>query len=243
MSSQRGSTEVRSNTTAPVRSAMSITSSSDREHRASGPTGGILAHNFDIDNNGTVMYTDPDGGTYAGTVSGNATWNNSTTSARVGDELPVIEGWWGAEVCLTPGNQYVFEGPSGATTYLEVTPPRPEVSLVKDDGGLTEVTRGDTVTYTVDFTNISDLSANPGQAVGFEIVDAIPSGGTYVGGSCAIGNPWTGSCAFDGGSGDLTFTINEPLNPGAAGQVSFDVTIDTDATGIIDNVASGELGG
>ncbi len=108
-----------------------------------GPTGGILAHNFDMDGSGSVVYTDPDGGTYGGTVSGNSTWNNSGTSTRVGDELPAINGWWRAEVCLNANNQYVFEGPGGSTSYLEIQPPAPRMELVKSDGGLTAVNRGE----------------------------------------------------------------------------------------------------
>ncbi|MDH3308550.1 MAG: DUF11 domain-containing protein, partial [Acidimicrobiia bacterium] len=203
-----------------------------------GPTGGVLAHNFDMDSNGTVTYTDPNGTTYGGSVSGNATWNNSATSTRVGDELPAIEGWWTAEICLTPNNQYIFEGPSGSTTYLEFQPQTPDIQLVKNDGGLTEVDRGDTVTYTIDFANVSDLSANPGQAFGLQIVDVIPAGVTYVASSCAIGALQTGTCSYDVGSREVTFTIDGPVDPGEAGQVSFQVTVDVDATGTIDNNAT-----
>lgn len=202
-----------------------------------GPTGGILAHNFDIDNNGTVSYTDPDGGLHAGTVSGNATWNNSASSTRVGDELPAIEGWWSADVCLSPNNQYVFEGPSGATTYLEVQPQTPELDLVKDDG-VAVVDQGDTITYTIDFTNASHLTSSPGQAIGVTLTDVVPAETAYVAGSCAIGAPLTGSCFYDGATGEVTWLINEPLNPNTGGTVTFQVVVNVDAVGPIVNTAT-----
>ena len=204
-----------------------------------GPTGGLMVHNFDMDNSGTITYTDPLGGLVGGTVSGGTRWNNSTDTTRVGDELPSIDGWWSAEICLSPNNQYIFEAPSGSTIYLEYQPQTPQIALAKDDGGLVDVNPSDTITYTIVFDNTSDATPNPGQAVNVVLSDAVPAGTTYVGGSCAIAAPFSGSCAE--AAGTVTFAIAEPVNPGTSGQVSFDVVVDSGASGTISNQATADF--
>ncbi|MGI9609865.1 MAG: hypothetical protein ACR2NL_06185, partial [Acidimicrobiia bacterium] len=105
----------------------------------------VTLHNFDMDGAGSVTYFPPDGSSVNGTVSGNQVWNNSASSVRVGDVVPVSSarvGWWRATVCIPTGNQYIFEGVDGEPVYLEA-PPVPSLTLAKDDG-ISSVEIGDT---------------------------------------------------------------------------------------------------
>ena len=93
----------------------------------SGALSPITLHNFDIDNNTSVTYFPPATSSLApsqnGTVSSNGVWNTATPPApagppptRVGDSFvigPDDAGWWRTTVCVTAGNQYIFEAIQG----------------------------------------------------------------------------------------------------------------------------------
>ncbi|MDH3397873.1 MAG: hypothetical protein OEM81_08605, partial [Acidimicrobiia bacterium] len=199
-------------------------------------TTSITLHNFDMDNNGSVTYHSPSGSSYAGTVSGNAVWNRSSNATRVGDTLAVggaDEGWWSADLCISSGNQYIFEGVNGESVFLDLIPAVPEMMLSKSDG-ITSVDPGQSITYVLAYANTSDGSPNPGLATGVNISDTIPAATTYQ--SCSIDGPATGTCTESGGV--VTFTLDNPVLPGESGTVRVTVDVDGGATGSIANSAT-----
>ncbi len=195
-----------------------------------GSSSNVTLHNFDMDGGGSVTYFPPDGSTVAGTVSGNQTWNNSASSVRVGDVVPVTAariGWWRANVCVPAGNQYIFEGVEGEPVYLEEPPPAPSLTLAKDNG-TTTVEIGDTVTYQLDFTNPSNGSSTPGSAQSVVLFDDLPSGVAFQ--TCSFGAGLTGSCTES--SGRVTAVVDQTIPAGSSGSISIvaDVVSPTGST-------------
>lgn len=85
---------------------------------------------------------------------------------------------------------------------------------------------GEQATYTLGFSN-----AGTAAAPGATITDTLGAGQTYVAGSAS------GDFEQVGVSGNqITFTLTDPLTPGASGQISFAVTVD--APGQLANAAS-----
>ena len=199
-------------------------------------TTSITLHNFDMDGNGSVNYHSPSGSSYAGSVSGNARWNNSSNATRVGDTLAVgtpDEGWWSADVCISSGNQYIFEGVEGESVFLDLVPAVPRMTLTKSDG-LTSVDPGETVTYVLTYANTSDATPNPGLATGATISDTVPANTTYQ--SCSVDGPATGTCAEN--AGVVTFTLDNPVLPGTSGTVRLTVDVNGGASGSVANSAA-----
>lgn len=86
-------------------------------------TGSLFLRNFDIDNNGTLTYTRPNGSTIAGTNSGNGRWNNGGTLNTGGDTIPGLTlsdaGLWGLRVNnLSSNNQMIVEANTGTGDRL-----------------------------------------------------------------------------------------------------------------------------
>ena len=199
-------------------------------------TSSITLHNFDMDGNGSVTYRSPTGSSYAGSVSGNARWNNSSNATRVGDTLAVgasDRGWWSADVCISSGNQYIFEGVNGQSVFLDLVPAVPRMTLAKSDG-LTSVDPGETITYILTYTNTSNTTPNPGLATGVTISDTVPANTTYQ--SCSIDGPATGTCSVS--AGVVTYTLSNPVLPGASGTVRLTVDVNGGASGSIANSAT-----
>ena len=48
----------------------------------------------------------------------------------------------------------------------------------------------------------------------------------------------SGTCSYNGGTDEVTFVITDTINPGATGQVFFQVTVDPNASGTIENTAT-----
>ena len=214
-----------------------------------GSTSPVPFHNFDMDSaaGATVTYFPPAGSSYApsqpGTVSANAVWNDPTPPAppgppplRVGDSFAVQSddvGWWRGRVCINSGNQYIFEGQQGIPAYL-VQPPTPVMIVSKSDG-VSETTPGSTLTYTMNFSNTSDVTSTPGAATNVVLTDTLPANATFV--SCLIAPPFTGSCA-EGPVGTVTYTINELVSAGTSGSVQLVVQVNAGATGSVANSVS-----
>ncbi|MEX1092064.1 MAG: SdrD B-like domain-containing protein [Acidimicrobiia bacterium] len=174
----------------------------------------LRAHNFDMDGSGSVTYTTPNGANVVGTVSGNASWNNSGDANRVGDVLPDINGWWTAEICISANNQYVFESPSAGPSFPEPQP-APRIAVDKTDGVGT-LTLGEETTYTVTIENVSDDDPLPGSAYDLIATDVLPAGVAFV--AC---NSTDLACSEAGGV--ITASLATPLEPGTS--VSFDVVV------------------
>ncbi|MDH3425334.1 MAG: hypothetical protein OEM22_01565, partial [Acidimicrobiia bacterium] len=188
--------------------------------------------NFDMDTaaSATITYFPPSGGSIAGTLSGNAAWATDT--------VPSDPGWWRAEVCINNSNQYIFDGRQGERVYFTVPPPTPRLTITKDDGVAT-ANPGDTLTYSIDFTNISDATVDGAPAFNVEIADTIPAGTTYV--SCQLLGGLSGTCSESGGVvtfevTDTIFPVNGPLPQ--SGSVEVVVTVDPLTGGSITNSAT-----
>ncbi|REK19688.1 MAG: DUF11 domain-containing protein [Actinobacteria bacterium] len=176
----------------------------------------LRAHNFDMDGNGSVTYTTPTGTSVAGTVSGNATWNNSSDANRVGDVLPDVNGWWRANVCVSSTNQYVFESPSAGPSFPEPQP-APRLDVSKDDSvGTVQV--GDQVTYTITVDNVSDEDALPGDAYDLVATDTLPTGLQFD--SCSS---VSFTCSEAGGV--VTASLASPLAPGTSASFEIVATV------------------
>jgi uncharacterized repeat protein (TIGR01451 family) len=184
-------------------------------------TPSIRLNNFDLDSGipgytpaPTLNYFQPDGSSPPGvtpSLSGNAVWNNGTASTRVGDVIDAPQtGWWHAEICVGPENQYIFE-PEGLV-YLLQQPDTPEMEVSKDDG-LTVVAPGQIITYTIRYTNTGTAAAfNP------TLADTLPASTTFV--SCSGGL----SCG-EVAPGVVNYSL--PLVPApGGGQVFLTVQVD-----------------
>ncbi|MEI8307796.1 MAG: DUF11 domain-containing protein, partial [Chloroflexales bacterium] len=207
----------------------------------------VTFHNFDMDNNGQPWYAgrvryyapsvaydplNPAAGGIIGTASysagtfvnpPNQGWNNGgTDTLRVGDTVSnpagLESGWWKIVTCVPKDNQYIQEGQTDASAYYQ-QPPIPAMTVAKGDG-LTLAAPGDLLTYTINYTNTSDVSANPGSANHVVIKDTIPTNTTYV--SCSIPVA-DGTCSQAGGV--VTYTLSHHVVPGASGSVQVTVQV------------------
>ncbi len=189
----------------------------------------LRAHNFDMDNSGSVTYTDPNGVDHAGTVSANGRWNNSPDANRVGDVLADVSGWWNAQVCISSNNQYVFEAPGASPTFAEPQP-EPRLTITKSDGVETAVV-GDSLTYDVVVTNVSDTDPLPDEAFNVVVTDTLPAGLVFV--SCS-GAGFTCTEA----AGVVTAELNDELAPAGSATISIETEIDPNATPTVTNEAT-----
>jgi uncharacterized repeat protein (TIGR01451 family) len=113
----------------------------------------------------------------------------------------------------------------------------PRMIISKDDGK-TQVSRQERLDYTIGFANNSDQAPPtppaPGTATNVTIVDTIPPNTTFL--RCQVNAPFTGSCSLSGST--VTFTIDQPVVPGASGSVLVSVEVNPNApSGNITNVA------
>jgi hypothetical protein len=160
----------------------------------------------------SVTYFLPDGTSTAGTTSDDAVWNNGTSTTRGGDVFPNPPvGWWRAEICVAPDNQYIFEP---ETAFLLEPPllPDPALSHVCSSSGQSQIIR-----YTIDFGNTS----TDGAAFGPDLTFNLPAGTTFE--SCSGGL----SCS-ESAPGVVTFALFPVLPAGAATQVTVDVRLGAD---------------
>jgi uncharacterized repeat protein (TIGR01451 family) len=101
--------------------------------------------------------------------------------------------------------------PATATTTTTV---RSNHSLTIDKRAPATAAVGQLIVYTIDYNVIGDEVA-----LGVVITDAIPTGTTYVAGSC------TGGCTFAGNV--VTWDLGD-MNPGSQGQLQFTVRVNND---------------
>lgn len=103
-----------------------------------------------------------------------------------------------------------------ATCTPIITEP-PDMRITKDDGGAT-VAAGDTIDYTLTFTNVGSADAT-----GVVITESVPSNTTFNAGASTSG--W--ACVPDSSAGSLcTIAIGVVTGGGGGGQVDFAVDVD-----------------
>lgn len=202
----------------------------------------VKFHNFDMDGgSGRVRYYAPGttvdptatSGGIAGTVSGNARWNGSSGTTRVGDTITSpAAGWWAVVSCVSSHNQLIQEGGNSGLLFMK-QPATPSLNISKDDG-VTQIEAGGTTEYLVTVTNTSDSSTSPGAARSVVITDSLPPHLTYA--SCSIDAPAVGACSQ--ASGTVTATLSGALNAGESATVRISVDVsDSAPTGTITNQA------
>ncbi|HYF63824.1 MAG TPA: hypothetical protein VD886_13475 [Herpetosiphonaceae bacterium] len=191
----------------------------------------VRIHNFDMDesnspSNISVTYFPPPTSNYApsvvGVTSENSDWNpppaNGTPPPRGGDSF-VIDGndigWWRIRTCVQNDNQYIVEGQLGVPAFF-TQPPTPRMALSKTNP-VTQTLNGEVLTYTLRFTNTSNLTPFPGPATNVILTDTLPVDLTFM--NCAVLAPLAGTCAHNGVNpgGRVTFTIATTLKPGESG--------------------------
>jgi len=206
----------------------------------------VSLHNFDLDGNQRVTYYppsavfDPQGnptaGSIAGTVSGQSTWNGGTQTQRgSGDIVQSPEpGWWRLVTCVQDDNQFNQEGQTGVPILLEPAP-EPDMAIVKDDQR-TLIAAGDVLTYTIRFINQSPTTKLvPGAAFDVKITDTLSPGLGFR--SCRLVTPGlAGGCSSSGQS--VTFTLDNPLFAGAAGELEVVANVLPGAAGQVLNTVA-----
>ncbi|OAN46067.1 hypothetical protein A6A03_02070 [Chloroflexus islandicus] len=120
------------------------------------------------------------------------------------------------------GNQY----PPVSASDTNTIPPQPLLQLSKSDGS-TVTAPGQTLTYTLAFTN-----TGVGEARNVTLADTLPAGVSYQ--SCSLGS-LAGSCSESGGL--VTFTLTNPVAPGASGSVSITVLVTASGPATLTNTA------
>jgi len=186
--------------------------------------GSTTFHNFDLDGNTSVTYHPPNGPSVTGTVSANGVWNNSASTVRVGNTVPVAAnqiGYWRIETCVSPGNQFIQEGSTPLGAFFSL----PLGSTVTKTDGVTTAQHGGYLQYTITFTN----NSIPTGAVAANVVirDTIPTNSTFD--SASVVAPFTGTCSF--ALGVVTCTVNENVVAGASGSAIVNVLVNNPAAG------------
>ncbi len=174
--------------------------------------------NFDMDNNISIDYTDPNNVTTPGTMSGLTLWNNSTSTAFPppgGDVFTnPTSGWWNAEICAGNKNQYVFYA-EGAL-FFGGPPAHPDIDITVTDG-VSYLERNTSTTFQITVTN-----NGTGPALSTTLTDTIPTDATY---QSATGSPVVTTA---GSYTILTWDFGDML-PENSENVSVTVSINSDA--------------
>ncbi len=121
------------------------------------------------------------------------------------------------------GNQY----PPVSASDTNTIPPQPLMALNKSDGS-TVTAPGQTLTYTLAFTN-----TGVGEARNVTLTDTLPAGVSYQ--SCSLGS-LAGSCSESGGT--VMVTLTNPVAPGASGSVSITVLVTASGPATLTNTAT-----
>ncbi|EFO79572.1 Na-Ca exchanger/integrin-beta4 [Oscillochloris trichoides DG-6] len=160
-------------------------------------------------------------GGFAGTRSGNMSWNNGTATTRGGDTyLNPEPGWWKIVTCtddLTFENQLIQEGQTDQPSYL-TQPGTPDLALTLTPS-VTSVARDTPLDVVVAYTNRSS-GATAGAALGSTFSVTLPSDLSYV--SCS-----GATCVQTGNT--LSVTMADPIAAGSSG--SFTITLRSSTTG------------
>ena len=183
---------------------------------------------------GTVTFKAP--GVYVFDVTEDNTtiaagWNYDNSTKQI--VVTVADNLEGELVASVEGNDPLFYN-----TYYNPDDAK-DVTSNKGDGSFAGV--GDRLTYTIDWVNNAvDENGVPQPAV-VTITDVVPTGTTLVADSISDDGE------YDAATNKITWTLgseDELLQPGAAGTVSFEVTVTEDAVaaGQIENTAEVKIG-
>jgi len=188
---------------------------------------GLRLANFGMDANRAIWYTSPAGDSLTGTLSGDATWNNttSTTLPPPGGDLITtpLTGWWTIHFTAAVNNQFSFYVPGAL--FMGETGTSPQLAATLQNSR-TQVRKGELVTYTATLRN---TGTGPAQA-------------------CSLAVTFSpGLVVTDPGAGRLTtagiwlYTL-PLLLPGAALTQNFTVFISSETTSPVNAtaVATGE---
>lgn len=204
----------------------------------------VRFHNFDMENNNsaqTVNYYAPiTGAHHAGTVSGNAVWNNGgTISTRVGDLVPPgPAGYWRVVYGVNNNNQFNLES-LAAQPMLMSPPAMPILELTKDDGlaGASRVA-GEEIEYSITFENIATPDTGGSKAYDVLLWDEIPAGTTYVSSSLDPITTVGATVSYNALLNRVEVTFDNPLDMLEAGAFTVTVRVDDNiAVTSIENVA------
>jgi len=117
--------------------------------------------------------------------------------------------------------------PPVTATDTTTVPAQPNIELSKTDG-VTTAAPGQTLTYTLRFTN-----RGMGPAHNVTITDTLPTGVSYQ--SCSLGS-LDGRC--EESNGTVTFTLTNPLAAGASASVTITVQVTTSGPATLTNTAT-----
>lgn len=210
-------------------------------------TPSLVYHNFDMDGAGRIRYYAPsdtafderaNSGGIAGTISGQAVWNNGgTDTTRVGDTITNPEfGYWRVVACIPSNNQYTFESPAALNTFF--TPPRRpdlDVTVVPNVANPPLINQNDLLnnefSYTVTFANNADAfpADERGAAKAITIVTTLDPRTELVGAQISPG--FTGSTSYNAATRELTININQVVVAGEVGTAEFTVRLTELLTG------------
>jgi uncharacterized repeat protein (TIGR01451 family) len=168
----------------------------------------LLLANFGMDSDGAIWYSSPAGDSLPGTLSGSATWNNSTAATLPppgGDIFTSPQsGWWTTSLISYPNNQFTVY--TSSPFFLNEPVAEPELIITLQNGH-DRVRKGEIMTYTVNLRNQGEgpalaCSLNVALSPGLTVTD--PGEGT-------LASPqtwrWTTDLLPPGGESTLTFLV------------------------------------
>ncbi|WP_183408135.1 S8 family serine peptidase, partial [Nocardioides pocheonensis] len=118
------------------------------------------------------------------------------------------------------GNSLQIKGAGTLGIFKPAAAPgSPDLQVTKT--GPTAVSPGQSMTYTVNYRNLASGSGTTNQATGTQLTDTLPTGVTYVPGSC------TGGCVYDSLTNTLTWNVGTVLANSALVSRTFQVTVGT----------------
>ncbi|WP_223789559.1 DUF11 domain-containing protein [Marinicella meishanensis] len=108
--------------------------------------------------------------------------------------------------------------------------PGPELSMSKSDGGVTTTVPGDTITYTMNYSN----AAGAGATSGLTLTETVPAETTFLPGSSTAG--W--ACLPDNTAGSTCTLTPSELAPGGADSATFAVQVDAYVTAALTEISN-----
>ena len=170
---------------------------------------------------------------HGGTVSnGKITWNLKDLAAEsvtiLSFKVRVTEAALDDAV-ITVENTAIIQLGNNPAYRTNTTKNPPEGKEVTGGAVNGTVTVGQTLTYTIDYTNDQNSAST------ITIADKIPAGTTYVEGTASHGG------VYDAATKTITWTLNN-VGAGVSGKVTFKVLVDITAVEKVENAATIQIG-